>query len=389
LDIGGHLIVPLRVKNTTSSFTNRFVHTKAARATLSEEALNKLYTSFLKPLGLGTYKPLPIEINDPSQLTQFQQFDELILQTKERMKDFDVDDVFNVVFPDSNGNLRRDFSGKIKFVNLFVDYAKIEVKDVVLSNEWYHECSDNTISQSHISLQWSYSFFNINIDPDLMTRLRGQHDYFKPSQQGGPLLFILLLRDILSLSESAADDLHDQVSQLRIDRVPGENVKMISTVVNSVSRRIWFSLSNKFPRDYIVTVMDIYQTSSFPSFNTQFQHLWNEREAEVIAANVSAQQGELAPPSKWSNTLKTVLLLTKTADQYYDRYSRAGKWIKELRSKPTSSSRALTATGTATVTCFNCGQPHHISKSPVPRNETAIARNKENYMKQKKCFCPV
>jgi hypothetical protein len=140
----------------------------------------------------------------------------------ECMKELDVDDVLNVVFPDSTGNLRRDSSGKIKFVNLFADYAKIEVKDVVLSNEWYHECSDNTISQSHISLQWSYSFFNINIDHDLMTRLRGQHDYFKPSQQGGPLLFILLLRDILSLSESAADDLHDQVSLLQIDQVPGE-----------------------------------------------------------------------------------------------------------------------------------------------------------------------
>jgi hypothetical protein len=71
LDIGGHLIVPLRVKNTISSLTSRFVHTKAARATLSEEALDKLYTSFLKPLGLGTYKPLALDINDPSQLTQF------------------------------------------------------------------------------------------------------------------------------------------------------------------------------------------------------------------------------------------------------------------------------------------------------------------------------
>jgi protein-L-isoaspartate O-methyltransferase len=64
LDIGGHLIMPLRVKKYHQ--LSRFVHTKAARATLSEEALDKVYTSFLKPLG-----PLPLEINDPSQLTQF------------------------------------------------------------------------------------------------------------------------------------------------------------------------------------------------------------------------------------------------------------------------------------------------------------------------------
>jgi hypothetical protein len=36
----------------------------------------------------------------------------------------------------------------------------------------------------------------------------------------------------------------------------------------------------------------------------QFQHLRNEREAEVKAANVFAQQGDLVPPSKWSNELK-------------------------------------------------------------------------------------
>jgi hypothetical protein len=117
-DIGGHLIVPLFVENTTSSFTSRFVHTKVARATLSEEARNKLYTSFLKPLGIRTYKPLPLAINDTAHSTQFQQFDELILHTMERME-FDVYYVFNVVLPDSNGNMRRDSSGEAKFVNVF------------------------------------------------------------------------------------------------------------------------------------------------------------------------------------------------------------------------------------------------------------------------------
>jgi hypothetical protein len=83
-------------------------------------------------------------------------------------------------------------------------------------------CSDNTIIQCHISLQWSYSFFNTNIDPDLMARLCGPHEYFNSSQQGGPLLFIQLVRDIQSISDSAAEDLRLQVSLLRIDRVPGK-----------------------------------------------------------------------------------------------------------------------------------------------------------------------
>jgi hypothetical protein len=124
--------------------------------------------------------------------------------------------------------------------------------------------------------------------------------------------------------------------------------------------------------------MDNYQTSRFPSFNTQFQHPWNEREAEVIAANVSAQQGEWHRPRNGQIHLKLF---------FYSPRQRINITIGilglENGSKNYKANQLLLRALTATVTCTNCGQPHHISKCPAPRNETAIDRNKENYMKQK------
>jgi hypothetical protein len=90
--------------------------------------------------------------------------------------------------------------------------------------------------------------------------------------------------------------------------------------------------------------MRIYQTSSIRAFNSQFEKLWDETEAEAVTAKIASKLGEPLPPAKWINDLKTVHKATNMADQYFDRFSRNGKWTQVVKTKPSSTftSHALT-----------------------------------------------
>jgi hypothetical protein len=57
----------------------------------------------------GGFKPLPVALIDPQQLPDYQEFDNMIFLTKERMLHYDLTGVFVVVFPDATGSLMMDF----------------------------------------------------------------------------------------------------------------------------------------------------------------------------------------------------------------------------------------------------------------------------------------
>jgi cbb3-type cytochrome oxidase subunit 1 len=65
--------------------------------------------------------------------------DILIENTEAHFKQYDVADVFSIVFPDSQGNLLRDSSGSIETVNLFSHFTELTVAQVAASNLWYSE----------------------------------------------------------------------------------------------------------------------------------------------------------------------------------------------------------------------------------------------------------
>ena len=101
-----------------------------------------------------------------------------------------------------------------------------------------------------------------NIETDLSHRLQQKYDRFTPLQQGVPLLFILLLQDLLLSTESSLKGLYEQLRVYHIDKVSGENIKTVSTIVLSIANRIWYSNKQNFPSGFIDTVIKLYQTSS-------------------------------------------------------------------------------------------------------------------------------
>jgi hypothetical protein len=126
----------------------------------------------------------------------------------------------------------------VKSIDLLSDYANVSVAQVAASNQFYHTWTDNAVDQMHTNLNWSYYLLKNNIDPLLMSRLQPKYDAFTPAQGGGPLLFTLLMAKLLYTNESAVHTLKDQIQKYKINKVPGEDIKKISSVILLVAKHI-------------------------------------------------------------------------------------------------------------------------------------------------------
>jgi hypothetical protein len=113
--------------------------------------------------------PLPNIITGPKQFDEFQHLDEMIEILVSHFEHHDIADVFNILFPDSSGNLERNSSGAVKTSNLFYNFTEVSVAQVATSNRWYSEYTDDACDQVHTNLEWSRVYFAKNVDSGLYT----------------------------------------------------------------------------------------------------------------------------------------------------------------------------------------------------------------------------
>lgn len=403
MDTGDFSFTPLRNANNDAAIGNNCIHTKDARSKLSAEHKATVFTQATAKLSGGLrFVALPLKIDDPKQLTTYQNVDTTIQAYRERLEAYDMLDVFTLVFPidcinrpdlelilDAAGNP----TGKCKSVKLLDVYSSLRVAVVALSNKFYQLWTDDATDQLHTNLNWSYLLLKNNIEPSLMARLQPKYDAFDKSERGGPLLFQLLMNELMYTNESAVKALKEQVEKYDIKKVAGEDIKRISSILLSVSKRIFYSRGSSFPEDYVDTIIRILQTTSVPAFNAQFDNIAVKRASEQADVRIALDAGQAAPALIYSNTLTTVEKLLHLASTFYDRYTREGLWQIHVKSKAVAEDpeRMVAVPATTnrsallTSTCFNCGSPDHtVPDCPTPHDSTRIDANKSKYMEEKR-----
>ena len=399
---GGFAINKLPGINTVIGGTH--VHGKGERAALSAHERTLLYEQFVSKMSNGAkFTTLPMNINDPKQLSTFSSVDSIIQSIMERLESFDCRDVFHVVHVTDmyNGTVEMEdvpgaaaVAGAIprqtKMTDLLTEYSHVPISTVALSNQFYHRWTEDRVNQFHTNLKWSYQLLKNNIDPVLMTHLQSKYDAFDANQRGGPLLFALLMSELLYTNESAVHSLKEQIEKYKINKVPGEDIKKISAIILAVSKRIWFSRSLSFPESFVDTIISLLQTSSVPAFNEQYKNIALKRAADKAQDRVAATSGAPAVPHTYANDLQTVEQLFNMASTFYDGYSRDGTWATHVKSKSASTQAApshseIKPSALVTGTCFNCGSKSHmLPDCPQPVNDSRIQANKTKYLAAKK-----
>jgi hypothetical protein len=339
-------------------------------ASLSKDATQKI-------------RALPLTFDDPKQLNYIQLLDSTMAKCVKHLQCFDMLDVFQIVFPDANGILEMDSTGTTaRSVSLFTHFTELEVGQVAASNRWYNTFTNDAVDQAATNLDWSYTFFSNNIEAGLLGILSERYNRYPEEEQGGPLLYMLLMKELFFVAKQTAKTLHAQLKRYRIDKIPGENIKNVSTIVMSVSRRIWFSKKKEFPDDYIKTVLQLYQTSSVARFNDHFKSLQFDYEKEKMTFSVDSLNMASTAQVRFKEDIATIQWLTDGAKHVFEECNCDGIWTTAVKTKAgdqSSDSHVLSTT----VTCFNCGKSHHLNNCPNPPNETRIAKNKAAYRKKK------
>ena len=369
------------------------LHKKATRGKLNASDLTTLFVTATKPFKNGLrFRALPMEMTDPKQLSEFHNVDSVVRAFESNAKLFDYADVFNIVFPiqgSTTGDLEEEVDENgttiTKTRDLFRFYTQLTPSEVAKSCQWYHEYTDDGQDRLHENLMWSFHSLENNTDPSFFHALNQIYQKYDEVQRGGPLLFVLVMNELLFTNESSISALAKQIKDYKINKIPGENIKNIASIMLSVSRRIWYSKKKKFPERYVEELLNALQTTSVPPFNAQFDTFARQRTSEQAASTVlrldpnSPGLGKMTTQTI-DDSLTTVEFLLNVARQLYDRYVQDGIWSKHVKSG--TSSRAL-VNQDADVVCWNCGAKHHLDDCPKPRDDAKIEKSKVDYKKKK------
>ena len=209
-------------------------------------------------------------------------------------------------------------------------------------------------------------------------------------QQGGPLLFIIMMKTLISSSDEATDYLKSMVKQLKITDFKGEYVPRVVSLLCAIYKRLcWIK---KVPTDFPKTILKVFQTSSVPEFNDNFAH----------DASQYTMMRDIAEIERATFRPMEIDPILHIAEKTYHSLLASGDWTgaktkgKALiffsdksnstnstdKSKDTSHA-GLNASKIETV-CWNCGQlGHAFTTCPQPRNEQRIASAKSQYMENK------
>ena len=156
----------------------------------------------------------------------------MIAKTKASHQQYDMCAMFTVVFPLSDGSrMLEDRS-----LDLYTQYDKITEEEVAASCESYNKWTAKEYYPDNLTL--SFYHFENNMTHKLFDKCFECYDTYPPIKQGGPLLFVIMMKMLISSSEKATQHLKDMVKNLKIANFKGENVLRVVSLIRGAYKRL-------------------------------------------------------------------------------------------------------------------------------------------------------
>jgi hypothetical protein len=259
-----------------------------------------------------------------------------ILSVEQKLRRFSLKDVFDILTKfGPNGNIEHDGTP----IDFFKSYRDLSMTQIRASNKFYHLYGTN---EHHQDLLWSGQLLenSIAVGDGLTDRINGKLEDVPLIEQGGPLIFKILLELITSLTHQTAATL---VTRMRIltmqdDLLPGENIDLVVSYLRGALNRL--KICNHVPPDICSIINDVLITAQTEEFNTTF---------------VTIRSLMLVTPDLY-DTEK----LFDLAGTLYKTLLTQGKWCASTRQKSPKQS-VFQANANAHITCHKCGQKGHYA----------------------------
>ena len=372
-------------RQATSAVTVRFP--KSARASMNAKDLSDLFENAIAKMPTK-YAMVAPKLESGDSLKEYATLGQLTRSTRERFVDYDMFDVFNLMFPmdPSNVATSSDFD-QSKGVDLLSSYLSVSIETVALSNEWYSRWGTDDHVQN---LSITASFFRQNCTAQLYHKILESSDKFPACQQGGPLFFKLLTTILISDYEIVADLLITQLKDFKISSIAGENVSSAVTLVRSACGRLYDI--QRLPSTIELILLNLYQTTSVAEFNQLFHGASSQRTYASLASDAAPSHGVFLP-ARQKELRDLCEEINVRADRAYTRL-RSSWNVPAPRKDGGASLVAGSGTPTGEVPefhiysqtallgslCWNCGSKDHmLRKCPLPPNTAKIDANRKNF----------
>jgi hypothetical protein len=353
--------------------------TKEARDSLPAEKKTSLFNEATKSIsGQTKYSFTSVNISDENRLEDLYSVLLLNSQTRAAHLQYDMHGVFTIVFPVHSGSMDFQDPAKKPPIDLYTQYDQVTEQEVATSCEWYFKWTEQSYYRENLWL--TYLQLKNAMHKDLFEKCSERYADYPESQQGGPLLFIIMMKLLVSTTEEAITYLKTMVKNMKVTNYTGENITKVCSHLKNAHKHL--RLVNQVPDDFHLQVLTILQTSSVPEFNEYFGHL--QKTVRMIKDMSAIQQNSTSLPGM--TDIESILRL---AELRYIELSASGEWngakTKGKSSVFVSSDDTSAALVTkSNLTCWNCGKAGHgIGQCTEPRNDQRIAANKAKFQAAK------
>lgn len=341
--------------------------------------------------------------DDKDALEEEVSLTQLILATRERHVQFDLQDVFVIVFPTDPLNsslLSTDGSGVPKTVELYKQFTQVTLQQVAISCYWYNTWVSE-VDQPWIreNMTLSYGQLSAHVSVELHNKILETYSRFDHSYRGGPLYFKILMDYLVSSFEHVATSLIKNVKNHKISKVVGEDVTKTVTMLRHACERL--RSIDRLPLDISEIILKVYQTSSVPEFNEVFHHL--ELTQSIYAQDLgtlAAHRMLISDPTvtvqSQDKLLQSCGAWHSLAERKYTQLKYENAWCVPVGNKDPSAhvgdagdkktGRVITFKAYMLLKrcCWNCGSTEHELKAcPETRNPPQIEANRKAFLEAK------
>ena len=181
-----------KIQYLTNQFKTRRLWHKEKRFSLRDNVRQSFCRAATAPiLGKHKLKKQSTKTDANGILEQVQNLKSQMQTIEMHLVNYDIIDVCNIVEPETNFMESMEIRG---VHNLLTDHSQLTPPMVAISNFFYNTCVDQEYIGDNMSLL--FQFLKNNTDEDLWTKCLEDYQVFHPLHQGGPLMFILILKKI-------------------------------------------------------------------------------------------------------------------------------------------------------------------------------------------------
>jgi hypothetical protein len=358
----------VRAAPTTTDETARALFPMEIRQTYPADKLSSLFEAIGKAQK-NKFGLLTLALEDQDKLEDTYALQMLLEGTKEHFIQYGVVNVFTVIVFDEN-----DMQNIIETHDILTNHSTVTMQQVAASNEWYGTMVEGDLGTGcRQNLTLSATFLMNNMEEGLKHRCVEIYMSFKPSEQGGPLLYKIMMDHLQCNTDAAGKALVTMLKKMKLNEIEGENVdKIVGLVRTTVQRlgKIQHSVTgaSAIPDDLNESLLEVFKTSTVQKFTDIFNHL----ETSALAGKYALNGGK-------TNAYPSVNTLLDIAHNTYYDMSLANTW-SGVTTKAKSTAFQASANTSSTIvagTCWNCGGQHHLRECKVAKDRKRIDANKK------------